>query len=327
MTVTYRLATPQDLELIWNKNIAENPEDVRWVHWKEEYIRYNRTGMAQTYVVVCDEEPVGECTLILSPECNAVRGRLALADGKNVANINALRIAKEYEGQGHISKLMRCVEKAAKTRNIKTLTIGVEAKETRNLSIYLHWGYDRFVMSETEDDELVLYYRKEIMRIRNATTGDLPEIRKIYNAAKAYMNNSGNPNQWAVGYPPEAYLQQDIKLSRLYVCEDNNRICGVFMLSMEDDPTYHYIEGTWLNDESYGVIHRIASDGSKSGVFKNVLEFCKEKMAEKSIVNLRIDTHEDNKTMQHLVTKYGFGYCGIIYLENGSPRRAYQLVL
>lgn len=161
MRFTYRLATPQDLECIWNKNIAENPEDARWEQWKEEYIRYNRTGMAQTYVVVCDEEPVGECTLILSPECKAVRGRLELANGINAANINALRIAKEYEGQGHISKLMACVEDYAKEQGIMALTIGVEAKETRNLAIYLHWGYDTFVMSETEDDELVLYYRKE----------------------------------------------------------------------------------------------------------------------------------------------------------------------
>ena len=162
MTFTYRLATLQDLEVIWNKNIADNPEDERWVHWKEEYIGYNKTGMAQTFVVVCGDEPVGECTLILSPECNAVNGRLELANGKEVANINALRIAKECEGQGHISKLMACVEDYAKEQGIKSLTIGVEAKETRNLAIYLHWGYDSFVMSETEDDEQVLYYRKDI---------------------------------------------------------------------------------------------------------------------------------------------------------------------
>lgn len=162
MKFTYRLATSQDLELIWNKNIAENPEDSRWVHWKEEYIHYNKTGMARTFVVVYDEEPVGECTLILSPKCNAVRGRMELANGMTIANINALRIAKEYEGQGHISKLMTCVEGYAKEQGITALTIGVEAKETRNLAIYLHWGYDSFVMSETEDDELVLYYRKEI---------------------------------------------------------------------------------------------------------------------------------------------------------------------
>lgn len=162
MPFTYRPATSQDLEAIWNKNIADNPEDERWVHWKEEYIDYNKTGMAQTFVIVRDEEPVGECTLILNPECKAVRGRLELANGKDIGNINALRIAKEYEGQGHISKLMECVEDYAKEQGIMALTIGVEAKETRNLAIYLHWHYDTFVVSEVEDGELVLYYSKAL---------------------------------------------------------------------------------------------------------------------------------------------------------------------
>ncbi len=163
------------------------------------------------------------------------------------------------------------------------------------------------------------------MKIRKAKTDDLPQIRSIYNAAKTYMNASGNPNQWPEGYPPEEYLQKDIELARLYVCEEKGNPCGVFMLSAEDDPTYHYIEGAWRNEEPYGVIHRIASDGTKKGIFKAVLQFCMEKLTEQNLFNLRIDTHEDNKTMQHLVEKYGFKRCGIIYLENGSPRIAYQL--
>ena len=163
------------------------------------------------------------------------------------------------------------------------------------------------------------------MIIRTAKENDLSQIRTIYNAAKVYMDISGNPNQWAVGYPPEEYLRQDIELSRLYVCEEDDKLCGVFMLSFQEDPTYHYIDGAWLNQEPYGVIHRIASDGTKKGIFQTVLEFCKEKMTEQGIANLRIDTHADNKTMQHLVETYGFKRCGIIYLENGAPRIAYQL--
>ena len=163
------------------------------------------------------------------------------------------------------------------------------------------------------------------MRIRNATTEDLPEIRKIYDAAKTYMDASGNPNQWAVGYPPEEYLRQDIELSRLYACVEDDTLYGVFFFAVTDDPTYHYIDGTWLNDAPYGVIHRIASDGVKKGIFKKVLDFCKERVETQGIRNLRIDTHADNKTMQHLVEKYGFKQCGIIYLKNGSPRIAYQL--
>lgn len=163
------------------------------------------------------------------------------------------------------------------------------------------------------------------MRIRNATAGDLPKIRKIYEAAKSYMDTSGNPNQWPVGYPPEEYLRQDIALSRLYVCEEESVLHGVFLFAVMEDPTYHRIDGAWKNDETYGVIHRIASDGTIRGVFGTVLEFCKGMMLEQNITNLRIDTHADNKTMQHLVEKHGFEYCGVIYLETGSPRMAYQL--
>ncbi len=163
------------------------------------------------------------------------------------------------------------------------------------------------------------------MNIRKAKTGDLPRLRKIYDAAKKYMDASGNPNQWREGYPPEEYLRQDIEIGRLFVCEEDDVLHGVFLFAVMDDPTYHYIDGAWKNDEPYGVIHRIASDGKTKGIFKGVLEFCKERMAEQNITNLRIDTHADNKTMQHLVEKYGFKRCGIIYLENGSPRIAYQL--
>ena len=165
------------------------------------------------------------------------------------------------------------------------------------------------------------------MQIRLAKEKDLPQIRTIYDAAKSYMDASGNPNQWGAGYPPEEYLREDIFLSRLYVCEEEDILHGVFLFAVTDDPTYHYIEGAWLNEEPYGVIHRIASDGVKKGIFRMVEEFCKEKMAEQNVTNLRIDTHEDNKTMQHLVEKCGFERCGIIYLANGSPRIAYQLVI
>ena len=163
-----------------------------------------------------------------------------------------------------------------------------------------------------------------VMQIRNAAIEDLPDIRKIYDAAKVYMDASGNPNQWAAGYPPEEFLRQDIELSRLYVCEEGGELHGVFLFAVMDDPTYHIIDGAWLNDETYGVIHRIASDGTKKGIFQTVLEFCYEKMAEQNVTNLRIDTHADNKTMQYLVGKCGFKRCGIIYLGNGSPRIAYQ---
>ena len=67
------------------------------------------------------------------------------------------------------------------------------------------------------------------MQIRNAQIEDLPQLRRIYDAAKAYMDASGNPNQWKAGYPPEEFLRQDIELDRLYVCEEDGALHGVFL--------------------------------------------------------------------------------------------------
>ena len=158
----YRKATEADLELIWDENIRNNPNDSRWIRWKEQFIRDNRSGAAVTFVAVEDEMPVGEVTLILSPECKAVKGRPMLADGVGIANINALRIKKAFEVLGHASALVKVLEDYAKEIGITRLTIGVEAREARNVAIYLHWGYTELVHYETDDGELVLYYAKEI---------------------------------------------------------------------------------------------------------------------------------------------------------------------
>jgi GNAT superfamily N-acetyltransferase len=80
--------------------------------------------------------------------------------------INGLRMDKQYEGKGHMSKLVKAMEKYAKDHGYKTAIIGVEPKETRNLAIYLHWGYDTFVnltISDIKEEEgLVLYYSKSL---------------------------------------------------------------------------------------------------------------------------------------------------------------------
>lgn len=161
--IQQRKATLDDLELIWNMNIADNLGDIRCKRWKDEYIAYHQSGKAATFVVVCDGKPVGEGALLFSVDCKAVNGRPMLADHETTANINALRIRKEYEGQGYISALVHMMERYAAEIGYSRLTIGVEAKETRNLAIYLHWGYDEFVMSEVADGELVLYYAKELI--------------------------------------------------------------------------------------------------------------------------------------------------------------------
>ena len=160
------------------------------------------------------------------------------------------------------------------------------------------------------------------MLIRKARLDEIDEIMKIYEAARGYMARTGNASQWGTAYPPQSLIEDDIQKGCCYagVCDDGHIHC-VFALIGGADPTYLRIDGAWLNDEPYYTIHRIASDGQYHGVFKECIDFCKEKSR-----NLRIDTHENNATMHHLVKQNGFIRCGIIYLESGAPRVAYHFV-
>lgn len=160
MDYEYVTATEDLLHSIWEKNIQANSDDERWIRWREEAIADNKCGKAKTFLILFGGEPVGEGTLLFANDCSAIRGRTVLADGRKTANINALRIEKEHEGKGHISKLVHLMERYAAEHGYKKLTIGVEAKESRTLAIYLHWGYHELVHAETEEDGLVLYYAK-----------------------------------------------------------------------------------------------------------------------------------------------------------------------
>lgn len=155
--------------------------------------------------------------------------------------------------------------------------------------------------------------------IRLAEKADLNEIARVYNTARQFMQENGNATQWTDGYPKNELVLDDICRQQLYIYEETGRIHGVFMFQEGEDPTYAEIEGTWINEEPYSVIHRIASDGETKGVFETCINYAKERC-----VNLRIDTHEDNKIMQHLIKKNGFQYCGVIYVEDGSPRVAFH---
>jgi len=161
--IHYRKATLEDLERIWDYNIAQDPDEPRNQHWKESYIHRNVSNRASTYVILSDEEPVGEVTLDYFAEAHGnPANRPMLADGRTTAYVTALRIRKTFEGQGLVSELMHCMEADARKKGFSQLTIGVEAAQTRTLAIYLRWGYDRFVMGEMEDGELVLFYAKAL---------------------------------------------------------------------------------------------------------------------------------------------------------------------
>ncbi|MCQ2449776.1 MAG: N-acetyltransferase [Clostridia bacterium] len=159
------------------------------------------------------------------------------------------------------------------------------------------------------------------MHIRPAKIDDLPQILSIYETARRFMRQSGNPTQWGTAYPPQEMLENDIVAQHLYVgVDENDRPRMVFFFHIGVDPTYLHIEnGQWPNDRPYGVIHRIATDGTVHGGLTAAKDFCAQFIDE-----IRMDTHNNNLVMQKALAKNGFLRCGTIYLKNGDPRIAYQ---
>lgn len=158
------------------------------------------------------------------------------------------------------------------------------------------------------------------MEIRLATKKDLDKMRGIFNYGRKAQLESGNPTQWRPGYPADDLILADIAQDAAHVClNEQEEIVAVFSVFTEPDATYHKIDGAWLNDEPYATIHRIASNGQERGVGQCCIEWVQSKYA-----NVRIDTHDNNQQMKHILKKLDFKYCGIIYLENGDARNAYH---
>ena len=147
--------------------------------------------------------------------------------------------------------------------------------------------------------------------IERATTIELPEILKIYEAAKEIMIKAGNPNQWTNGYPQSEVLLNDISRGNLYVVKEDGVICAAFALVIGAESNYEKIEnGKLLYGGEYGTIHRVASNGKYKGIFADITTFCEDKIG-----HLRIDTHEDNVIMKKLIERNGFKKCGIILIK------------
>jgi hypothetical protein len=162
------------------------------------------------------------------------------------------------------------------------------------------------------------------MTVRAATGADIGAIMDVLEAAKGIMRASGNAGQWVDGYPSREVVRSDIDLGHGYVVlADDGSPAGYFAFIPSPEPTYARIfEGRWLDDTlPYHVVHRIGSYPHVHGVFRTIMDWC---FAHDG--NIRIDTHRDNHIMQHCILRYGFRYCGIIYLASGSERLAYQLL-
>ena len=184
-----------------------------------------------------------------------------------------------------------------------------------------------------------------MMRIRPMKEQDLPQLFELYAHARKYMAKTGNPHQWPEDYPSREILLKDIENGGYVILDESEEnslaegqkesqyktqndvlrykkptLIGAFILEENaHEPAYDAIDGQWLNDEPYAVIHRCATLQNQRGIGQFFMDWCFEKCS-----NIRVDTHKDNLPMIEFLKKNHFTYCGIVYYEKSGARLAYQ---
>lgn len=168
------------------------------------------------------------------------------------------------------------------------------------------------------------------MEFKKATLKDVESIMNIINKAQRYFKEQGI-DQWQDNYPNNQDIENDINNKHSYILIDDDKVVGTTALSFNGESSYDKIyNGQWLcEDSDYGVIHRMAVDDSYKGLGLglNIINKTEKICIKKGIKSIKVDTHEDNKSMQRLLEKSGYKYCGMIYLEDDSVRIAFEKIL
>jgi uncharacterized protein YqgV (UPF0045/DUF77 family) len=166
------------------------------------------------------------------------------------------------------------------------------------------------------------------MQFRKAVETDINNIMKIIKQAQVYFKQQGI-NQWQDNYPNIETIRDDIIHKNGYVLLKDNNIVATVAVSFDKEKAYNSIyDGEWISNNEYAVIHRMAVDNNYKGlelsfqIIKNIEQLC----LNKDVHSIKVDTHEENLSMQKLLKKNKFQYCGIVYLEDKSKRIAFEKI-
>ena len=182
------------------------------------------------------------------------------------------------------------------------------------------------------------------MNFRKSTFDDVDRILEIIEKAKIELKKLGL-DQWQNGYPNREVIENDIKSGVSYILEEisekndksenqiSKKIVGTIVLSPKKEEPYSKIEGKWITNDDYIVIHRLAVDSEikNKGIATKILEFSEKECIKNKMLSIKADTHENNEPMKRFLEKNGFSYCGVIYLDRetdvGEKRIAYEKII
>ncbi|MDP9959541.1 GNAT family N-acetyltransferase [Chryseobacterium lathyri] len=134
--------------------------------------------------------------------------------------------------------------------------------------------------------------------------------------------------QWQNGYPNIGTVESDIAKGFGYVLTVDGEIAVYAALILNDEPAYSTIEGAWLSDGEFVVVHRVAVDGkfAGQGMVKKLFDHIEDFTRSQEIQSIKVDTNYDNIAMLKILESKGYSYCGEVLLAGGM-RKAYEKII
>lgn len=165
------------------------------------------------------------------------------------------------------------------------------------------------------------------MNLRQAKQSERSIIWNIIQYAIEQRRLDGS-RQWQEGYPNETTIQEDLDNGHAYVVTDNEDVLAYAAIIFDKEPAYEAIEGKWLTEGDYVVIHRVAAAEIAKGksVATKLFQLIETLCLSKNIYSIKVDTNFDNMPMLRILEKLGYTYCGEVYFKGGA-RKAYEKVL
>ena len=165
------------------------------------------------------------------------------------------------------------------------------------------------------------------MLLRKATTKDVPAIWIILQQAIEQRKQDGS-KQWQDGYPNLQTVEDDIKKGYGYALVENDSIIAYAAIIFDIEPAYEIIEGKWITNDKYVVVHRVATSNSVKGrgVATHLFKMIENVSLENNVYSIKVDTNYDNIPMLKILDRLGYTYCGEVYFRD-SARKAFEKVL
>ncbi|WP_326983407.1 GNAT family N-acetyltransferase [Chryseobacterium sp. MYb264] len=165
------------------------------------------------------------------------------------------------------------------------------------------------------------------IKLRKAEIDDRDIIWDILQQAIERRRIDGS-TQWQQGYPNLGTVESDIEKGFGFVMTVDGEIAVYVALILNDEPAYSSIEGAWLSDGEFVVVHRVAVDEkfAGQGMVKKLFDHIEDFTRSHDIQSVKVDTNFDNVAMLKILEAKGYSYCGEVFLAGGM-RKAYEKII